>query len=100
MAKLQVSDTDQTIEQVLPVSDVVITGVPSKDYKVPTNLLKPGVVAINFSSEKNYDESIKDVASCLVNSVGKATVTMLQRNLLRLRKAQLNRAALLAKDKA
>ena len=89
-----------TIEQVLPVSDVVITGVPSKEYKVPTNLLKPGVVAINFSSEHNFDDSVKSVASCLVNSVGKATVTMLQRNLLRLRKAQLSRAELLAKKQS
>lgn len=45
-------DTDMKLEDVAPKSDVVITGVPSKDYKFPLELLKDGVVCINFSSQK------------------------------------------------
>jgi methylenetetrahydrofolate dehydrogenase (NAD+) len=41
-----------TLEQCLPISDVVISGVPGDKYKVPTNLVRDGAVCINFSSEK------------------------------------------------
>jgi methylenetetrahydrofolate dehydrogenase (NAD+) len=41
-----------TIEQVAPVCDVVITGVPGDKYHFPVRLLKEGAVCINFSSEK------------------------------------------------
>jgi methylenetetrahydrofolate dehydrogenase (NAD+) len=47
-------------------------------------MLKDGVVAVNFSSHKNMDDSVKQKASIFVPSVGKVTVAMLQRNLLRL----------------
>ena len=43
---------DWTVHDCLPSSDVVISGVPSKDFKVPLDSLKEGVVCINFSSEK------------------------------------------------
>ncbi|KAJ2761664.1 Methylenetetrahydrofolate dehydrogenase [NAD(+)], partial [Coemansia nantahalensis] len=71
-------------EDVVPLCDVVITGVPAAGYKMPTHLLKPGVVAVNFASVRNFEPEVKDVASIYVPSVGKVTVSMLQRNLLRL----------------
>lgn len=40
------------LEQCLPLSDVVISGVPGEKYKVPTHLIREGAVCINFSSEK------------------------------------------------
>jgi methylenetetrahydrofolate dehydrogenase (NAD+) len=40
------------LEQCLPISDVVISGVPGDSYKVPTHLIREGAVCINFSSEK------------------------------------------------
>ncbi|KAJ2394031.1 Methylenetetrahydrofolate dehydrogenase [NAD(+)] [Coemansia sp. RSA 2559] len=76
--------TDFKTEDVIPQCDVVITGVPTPAYKMPTKLLKPGVVAINFASVRNFEPEVKDVASIYVPSVGKVTVSMLQRNLLRL----------------
>ncbi|KAJ3037808.1 hypothetical protein HDV00_001309 [Rhizophlyctis rosea] len=83
---LQVNETTKTLDECLPISDVVITGVPSKNYRVPTEKLKEGVVAINFSTSKNFDEAeIKEKASIFVPSVGKVTVAMLERNLMRLR---------------
>ena len=40
------------LEQCLPISDVVISGVPGDAFKVPTNLIREGAVCIDFSSEK------------------------------------------------
>jgi methylenetetrahydrofolate dehydrogenase (NAD+) len=86
----KVEDTDATLEQVIPQCDVVITGVPTPKYKMPTTLLKDGVVAINFSSSANFEDDIKTKASIFVPSVGKVTVAMLERNLLRLHDYQNN----------
>ena len=36
----------------LPLSDVVISGVPGEGFKVPIHKLREGAVCINFSSEK------------------------------------------------
>lgn len=41
-----------TLENCLPLSDVVISGVPGEKFKVPVSLLRRGAVCINFSSEK------------------------------------------------
>ncbi|KAI8140225.1 hypothetical protein BJV82DRAFT_624329 [Fennellomyces sp. T-0311] len=80
----KVEDTDMKLEDVVPQSDVVITGVPTPKYKMPTSLLKEGVIAINFSSSANFEDDVKSKASIFVPSVGKVTVAMLERNLLRL----------------
>jgi methylenetetrahydrofolate dehydrogenase (NAD+) len=40
-----------TVKEALPLSDVVVSGVPG-DYKVPLDRLRAGAVCINFSSEK------------------------------------------------
>lgn len=71
-------------EQIIPQSDIVITGVPFRHYRVPTALLKPGVIAINFSEYANFESNVTSKASYFVPAVGKVTVTMLKRNLLRL----------------
>ncbi|KAJ3410880.1 hypothetical protein HDV05_003135 [Chytridiales sp. JEL 0842] len=84
LRKHEVFETTMTLKDVLPVSDVVVTGVPSPNYKVDTQLLKEGVVAINFSTAKNFNEDIKQRASIYVPAVGKVTVAMLLRNVLRL----------------
>jgi methylenetetrahydrofolate dehydrogenase (NAD+) len=36
----------------VPLSDVVISGVPGEKFKFPTHLLRDGAVCINFSNEK------------------------------------------------
>lgn len=40
------------LEQCVPLSDVVISGVPGEEFKFPVELLRDGAVCINFSSEK------------------------------------------------
>ncbi|KAI5819277.1 hypothetical protein BZA77DRAFT_276230 [Pyronema omphalodes] len=79
-----VQDTDKKLEDIVPLSDVVITGVPSPNYKFPTELLKDGAVCINFSSEKNFGPEVKERASIYVPAIGKVTITILMRNILRL----------------
>jgi methylenetetrahydrofolate dehydrogenase (NAD+) len=68
----------------LPLCDVVVTGVPIKEYKVPTKWLKEGCVAINFSQYQNFEPDVAERASMFVPAIGKVTVAMLERNLLRL----------------
>ena len=43
-----------TLEDCVPLSDVVISGVPGESYKFPIHLLREGAVCINISSEKVY----------------------------------------------
>lgn len=47
-----VEKTDMSLEDCVPLCDVVITGVPGDKYKFPSSMLKEGAVCINFSSEK------------------------------------------------
>ncbi|KAK8027173.1 methylenetetrahydrofolate dehydrogenase [Apiospora marii] len=73
------------LEQCVPISDVIISGVPSENYKVPTELIRDGAVCINFASYRNFDgPAIKEKASIYVPSVGKVTIAVLLRNLVRL----------------
>ncbi|TPX55185.1 hypothetical protein PhCBS80983_g05527 [Powellomyces hirtus] len=88
LKKHEVFETKVTLDEALKVSDVVITGVPSPNYKVDSSKLKDGVVAVNFSTAKNFNDDIKEKASIYVPSVGKVTVAMLERNLLRLHEYQ------------
>lgn len=71
------------LKDCLPLSDVVISGVPSSSFKVPTDLLRDGAVCINFSSDKNFQgDEVKEKASMYVPAVGKVTIAVLLRNLL------------------
>ncbi|MCJ1404161.1 hypothetical protein MMC11_007386 [Xylographa trunciseda] len=73
-----------TLEDCVPLSDVIISGVPGESYKFPVHLLREGAVCINISSEKNFDPDVKDKASIYVPSIGKTTIAVLLRNLVRL----------------
>lgn len=81
----KVLECTKTLEECAKMSDIIITGVPTKTYKFPTEYIKRGAIVINFSSEKNFnDEEVEQVASLYVPSIGKVTIAMLLRNLLRL----------------
>lgn len=87
MHRHKVVDLDQqenTVEKLAPHCDVIITGVPTDSYRFPTEYVSNGTVVINFSSNKNFDDDIKQKASLYVPSIGKVTISMLLRNLLRL----------------
>jgi len=89
------------LEHCVPLSDVVICGVPGEAFKLPTQLLREGAVCINFSTEKvrdrsksprhptdrlmvtqNFEANVKDKASIYVPAIGKVTIAILLRNLL------------------
>lgn len=67
-------------------SQVVISGVPSPNFKVPTEWIKPGTFTVNFSSEKNFEKDVRTKAGAHLGAIGKTTIAMLQRNLLVSRK--------------
>ena len=72
-----------TAKDCLPLSDVVIGGVPGNSYKIDTDLIRDGATCINFSSEKNFDATtIKEHAAFYVPAIGKVTIAVLLRNLL------------------
>lgn len=82
LRKHEVEETDLKLKDVAPLSDIIITGVPSADYKFPSELIRDGAICINFSSEKNFDtDAVKEHAAIYVPAIGKVTVAMLLRNL-------------------
>ncbi|KAN0116006.1 NAD(P)-binding protein [Russula decolorans] len=72
------------LSRCLALSDVVVSAVPSAAYKVPTAALKDGCVCVNVASDKNFEADVRDKASLYLPAVGKVTILMLLRNLLRL----------------
>ena len=65
---------------------MVISGVPTKSYKLPTEWIQPNTTVVNVASFKNVDEaSLLQIEGVqYVPMVGKVTVAMLERNLMRL----------------
>jgi len=72
------------LERCLAISDVVVSAVPSATYKVPTAALKDGCVCVNVAADKNFEADVREKASLYIPAVGKVTILMLLRNLLRL----------------
>ncbi|KAK7679914.1 NAD-dependent 5,10-methylenetetrahydrafolate dehydrogenase [Cerrena zonata] len=81
---IELDSSEYSVEKLAPTCDVIITGVPSDKYKFPTEYVRNGTVVINFSSAKNFNDDIKTKAALYVPSIGKVTISMLLRNLLRL----------------
>jgi 5,10-methylene-tetrahydrofolate dehydrogenase/methenyl tetrahydrofolate cyclohydrolase len=80
-----VRDSDSDRAAALREADVVITGVPSREFPlVRADEIKAGAICVNFSEFRNFDESVLDVASAFVPRVGPMTVAMATRNLVRL----------------
>eukprot|EP00933_Yihiella_yeosuensis_P006705 TRINITY_DN111461_c0_g1_i1.p1 TRINITY_DN111461_c0_g1~~TRINITY_DN111461_c0_g1_i1.p1 ORF type:complete len:348 (-),score=56.13 TRINITY_DN111461_c0_g1_i1:67-1110(-) len=85
--RLQLPTEGTTVEGAVRESDIVILGVPSDKYKMDPAWIKEGAVVINVASHKNIDEKElleKRPGVRYMGQVGKVTVAMLERNLLRL----------------
>mmetsp|Transcript_25566 Transcript_25566/g.59519 ORF Transcript_25566/g.59519 Transcript_25566/m.59519 type:complete len:337 (+) Transcript_25566:73-1083(+) len=85
--KLQVPEQVESTETLVRRSDIVILGVPSEKYKMDPSWIKEGAIVINVASHKNIDEQALLTTRPGVRymaQVGKVTVSMLERNLLRL----------------
>ncbi|TBU46371.1 NAD(P)-binding protein [Dichomitus squalens] len=70
-----------SLQDVLALSDVVVSAVPSKEYKVKTAWLKDGCVCLNVAADKNFEADVREKASLYLPTIGKVTIMMLLRNL-------------------
>ncbi|KAH0840243.1 hypothetical protein J3R83DRAFT_1250 [Lanmaoa asiatica] len=70
-----------SLQECLAISDVVISAVPTAEYKVKTEWLKEGCIAVNVAADKNFEKDVRDKASIYIPAVGKVTILMLLRNL-------------------
>ncbi len=81
-----VLETSVTRAAALAQSDIVVTGVPSRNFPlVRAAEIRGGTVCVNFSTVKNYADDVHDHASVFIPRVGPMTVAMALRNTLRLR---------------
>jgi methylenetetrahydrofolate dehydrogenase (NAD+) len=55
--------------------------------------MRDGAACINFSSERNFTPEVKEKASIYVPAIGKVTIAVLLRNLLRLTQNRIDAAA-------
>ncbi|KAF5333527.1 hypothetical protein D9611_002709 [Ephemerocybe angulata] len=95
-----VHPSQMTLQEVLAVSDVVVSAVPTASYKVKTEWLKDGCICLNVAADKNFEKDIREKASIYIPAVGKVTILMLLRNLLRLQQYQRIQEEVQAKDTA
>lgn len=80
-----VSETTIDRASALGAADIVVTGVPSREFsRVRAAEIKEGAICLNFSTFKNFDDDAVERASVFVPRVGPMTVTMALRNTLRL----------------
>lgn len=86
----RVRRTDLSLEECVRGSDVVVSGVPDPDFRVPTEWIREGATVINVASGHggNFDEgTVGDVPGVTyVPHVGRVTVAALQYNLICLHK--------------
>jgi len=85
--KLEMPGEELTVEAAVRDADIVILGVPSDKYKLDVSWVKENAVIINVASHKNIDEKAllsQRPGVTYMGQVGKVTVAMLERNLMRL----------------
>lgn len=52
--------SNNTLEDCLTQSDVVVSAVPSAAYKVKTEWLKDGCVCVNVAADKNFEANVRE----------------------------------------
>lgn len=74
------------VESCVKKSNVIVTGVPSTLFKLPTSWIQPGSQVINVASEPNIDvEELSRVPEVsYIPQIGKVTVALLEHNLVKL----------------
>jgi methylenetetrahydrofolate dehydrogenase (NADP+)/methenyltetrahydrofolate cyclohydrolase len=80
-----VEESSVSRAEALARADVVVTGVPSKEFPlVHAAEIREGAVCVNFSTRKNFADDVLEKAAVFVPRVGPMTVTMAVRNAARL----------------
>ncbi len=49
-----------TLRECLAHSDVVVSAVPSAEYKVKTEWLKDGCICLNVAADKNFEKDVRE----------------------------------------
>mgnify|MGYP003684108005 FL=1 len=83
---IKVEETNISQDEALAMGEIVIAGVPSANFSIDPKKLRKGCIAVNFSQYSNFGEGTEEVAT-FVPAIGKVTIAMLERNLLRLHSA-------------
>jgi methylenetetrahydrofolate dehydrogenase (NADP+)/methenyltetrahydrofolate cyclohydrolase len=81
----EVRETTLDRSAALGSADIVITGVPNRDFKrIQADEIREDAVCLNFSTHANYEDGAVLKARTFIPRVGPMTVTMALRNTLRL----------------
>lgn len=80
---IKVEETEVTQSEALAQAAIVVAGVPAKGFRIDATQLRPGCFAVNFSQHQNFGEGTEE-RCLLVPAIGKVTIAMLERNLVRL----------------
>ena len=75
-----------TLMQACLDSHVIVTGVPDPKFNLPMTYVRPGQVVVNVATDPNVDqEAIMKIPGVkYVPLVGKVTISMLEKNIMRL----------------
>lgn len=80
----EVRETELDRAAALAEADIVITGVPSREFPlIREEEIRSGSICVNFSTRKNFEEAAARKARVFIPRVGPMTVTMALRNTLR-----------------
>ena len=80
-----VRETSVSRADALRCSDLVITGVPSRDFPlVDAPDIRTGITCLNFSTFRNFTAAAQEKSGVFIPRVGPMTVAMALRNTLRL----------------
>ena len=80
---IRVAETEVAQADALATADIVVSGVPAKGFSIAAAALRAGAICINVSQHMNFGEGV-DAKCALVPAMGKVTISMLARNLIRL----------------
>lgn len=80
------SESSKTLEKCIRKSSIVISGVPSPDFYIPTEWINPGTTFINVSEYPNVcEDALLEVPGVqYIPQVGKVTIAVLEQNLVEL----------------
>jgi methylenetetrahydrofolate dehydrogenase (NAD+) len=79
-------ERQKSLKEACLESHVIVTGVPDPEYKLPLEYVRPGQVVVNVATDSNVDaeEIISIPGVRYVPLVGKVTIAMLEKNMMRL----------------
>lgn len=68
LAKYKVQECEEKLEEILGKSDVVITGVPNPNYRVPIDALK-GLSCLKMNRKRNYFPLLFEINTKLIDQL-------------------------------